>query len=280
MLSETAALYRITELPLNTDAEIFRHYAAFKLGVTSAVRHYAQLLLPLVKRLIAESEHTGWILTAPGIATHTPAGANLLCWELFDLYTRERNSKELSLIDIQYDNEATATLDYAKLGFADRMTERERLSRRLVRNSEFQGRPILFVNDICVTGAQELTMQQYFDRVEAACVTWLYLIVVDPEIGRMKPDLEWEINFAPFEELLRLVSREEIQFTGKCMLKLMHLSAAELEQLLRALSSERRTRLLELALLNGFQNRDGFQEQMELVRSYATERTKHEITTQ
>src|SRR5687768_4984636 len=106
MITETTALHHITQLPLNADAEIFRHYAAFKLGVTAAVRHYAQLLLPLVKRLIAESEHTGWIITGPGIATHTPAGANLLCWELFDLYTRERNSKELSSIDIYYDTEA------------------------------------------------------------------------------------------------------------------------------------------------------------------------------
>ena len=269
MISETTSLHRITELPLNRDAEIFRHYTAFKLGVTSAVRHYAELLLPLVKSLITESEHTGWILTGPGIATQTPAGANLLCWELFDLYTRDSNSKELSLLDIQYDNEATASIDYAKLGLADRMTERERLSRRLVPNAEFQGRPVFFINDVCVTGAQQQTMQQYFERVEAACVTWLYLIVVDPEIGRMKPDLEWEINYAPFEELLRLVSREEIQFTGKCVLKLMRLSIAELEQVMRVLSSERRTRLLELALRNGFQNLDGFHEQMELVRSYA-----------
>ena len=96
MKSETTSLHRITQLPLDANGEIFRHYAAFKLGVTSAVRHYAQLLLPLVKRLIAESEQTGWIITAPGIATQTPAGANLLCWELFDLYTRERNSQELS----------------------------------------------------------------------------------------------------------------------------------------------------------------------------------------
>ena len=48
----------------------------------------------------------------------------------------------------------------------------------------------------------------------------------------------------------------------------MHLSIAELDQVLRALNGERRTRLLELAVLNGFQNLDGFQEQMELVRSY------------
>jgi hypothetical protein len=270
--SDTTSLHRISRLPFDADAEIFRHYPGFKLGVVDSVRHYAQLLLPLVKSVIAsDSEHTDWIITGPAIATQTPAAANLLCRELFDLYMRERgirNSKELSLMDIEYDNEATASIDYAKLDFADRLTERERLSRRLVRNANFQGRPILFVNDICVTGAQQHALQQYFERHEAACVRWLYLIVVDPEIGRTKPKIEWQINFAPFEDLLRMVSREQIQFTGKCVLKLLQLSIAELDQVLRALNKERRTRLMELAELNGFQNLDGFQEQMELVRSY------------
>ncbi len=272
--SETASLHRISQLPLDKDAEIFRQYPAFKLGVTDSVRYYARLLLPLVKNLIAnDSQHTGWIITGPAIAAQTPAAANLLCRELFDLYMQERdlqNSKELSLIDIQYDNEATASIDYAKLDHEDRLTERERLSQRLVRNANFHGRPILFVNDICVTGAQQDALQQYFERNEAACVRWLYLIVVDPEIGKANPELEWQINFSPFEELLRMVSREQIQFTGKCVLKLMQLSIAELDQVLRALDEERRTRLLELAIRNRFQNLDGFQEQVELVRSYGT----------
>jgi len=278
---EITYLHRISQLPLDADAEMFRQYPAFKLGVADSVRHYAQLLLPLVKRLIvSDSEHTGWILTAPAIAAQTPAAANLLCWELFDLYMRERDmrpSKELSLIDIQHDSESTAsthwkdptkTQDYAKLDFADRVTERERFSRRLVRNADFHGRPILFVNDMCVTGAQQHAMQQYFERVEAACVRWLYVIVVDPEIGRTEPRIEWQINFVPFGDLLRMVSREQIQFTSKCVQRLMSLSIAELDQVLRALNGERRTRLLELAVLNGFQNLDGFQEQIELVRSY------------
>ena len=42
--------------------------------------------------------------------------------------------------------------------------------------------------------------------------------------------MEWQINLAPFEDLLRMVSREQIQFTGKCVLKLMQLSIAELDQ--------------------------------------------------
>jgi hypothetical protein len=280
--SETTSLYRINRLPLDADAEIFRQYPAFKLGVTDSVRYYARLLLPLVKNLLAsDSQHADWILTGPAISARTPAAANLLCRELSDLYRRERdvrNSKELSLMDIQYDNEPTASIDYANLDFADRLAERERLSPRLVRNADFRGRPILFVNDICVTGAQQHAMQQYFDRDEAACVRWLYLMVVDPAIGRAEPKIEWQINFAPFEELLRMVSREQIQFTGKCVLRLMQLSIAELDQVLRALDEERRTRLLELAMLNRFQDLDGFHEQMELVRSYVAKGIQENLT--
>lgn len=274
---ETTSLHRISQLPFDADAEIFRHYPGFKLGVVNCVRHYARLLLPLMKDIItSDSKHTDWVLTGPAIASQTLAAANLLCRELFDLYTREqdtRNSKALSLIDIQYDNESTASIDYANLDLADRLTLREHLSQRLVRNADFQGRPVLFINDVCVTGAQQHAMQEYFDREGAACVRWLYLIVIDPEIGKANPKIEWQINFAPFEDLLRMVSQEEIEFTGKCVLKLMNLSIAELEQVLRALNAERRTRLLELATLNGFQNIDGFAEQIKLVRAYAAERT-------
>jgi hypothetical protein len=275
--SETTSLHRISRLPFDAQAEIFRHYPGFKIGVVDSVRYYARLLLPLVRELIAnDSDHAGWILTGPAIASQTMAAANLLCRELSDLYLRERDTrdyKELSLIDIQYDNEKTASIDYAQFNFADRLTLRARLSERLVPNADFHGRPILFVNDVCVTGAQQQAMQEYFEREGAACVRWLYIFVIDPEIGRANPKIEWQINFAPFEDLLRMVSREQIHFTGKCMTRLMNLSAAELDQVLRALDVERRTRLFELATKNGFQDLDGFDEQMKLLRSYAAETT-------
>src|ERR1044072_6125634 len=142
-VSETISLHRINELPFDSQAEIFRHYPGFKLGVVESVRYYARLLLPLAKELIAnDSEHTGWILTGPAIAAQTMAAANLLCRELSDLYLRERdtrNYKELSLIDIQYDNEGTASIDYANLDLADRLKLRKHLSRKLVRNADFHG---------------------------------------------------------------------------------------------------------------------------------------------
>jgi PRTase ComF-like len=271
---ETTCLHRISELPFDAQSEIFRHYPGFKLGVVDSVRFYARSLLPLVRDLMAnDSDQADWIMTGPAIAARTLAAANLLCRELSDLYSRERdsrNGKELSLVDIQYDNEKTASIDYANLDLADRLTLRERLSERLIRNADFRGRSILFVNDVCVTGSQQNAMQQYFESVGAAQVRWLYIFIIDPEIGRANPKIEWEINFAPFEDLLRMVAHEQIQFTGKCVLKLMHLSTAELDQVLRAFDVERRTKLLELATVNGFQDLHGFEEQMKLVKSYAS----------
>jgi hypothetical protein len=282
--ADITCLHRISVTPVDPSDAIFGEYPAFKLGVTRSVRHFAELLLPLLKRSVAsESEHTGWILTAPPIANRTPAAANLLCWELFRLCQRDRelDAGKVTLIEIQHDSESATSIewkdptksqDYAKLDFEDRVMERERSSRRLVHNAEFQDRPVLFVNDICVTGAQQHTMQQYFDRAEVACVRWLYVIAVDQEIGRSNPEIEWQINFVPFADLLRMVSREQIQFTSKCVQRLMHLSIAELDQVLQALNTERRARLLELAVLNGFQNLNGFQEQIELVRSFGSKK--------
>jgi hypothetical protein len=279
---EATSLHRISRLPLDSDAEIFRHYPAFKLGVTASVRHYAGLLLPLLQRVMAgEPEQTGWIITAPPIMAQTPAGANLLCRGLFELYTHDQNRSngpELSLVEIRHDSTTPSSIDwkdpakaqdYAKLEFADRVSERERASRRLVDKGDFRGRPILFVNDICVTGAQQQVMQRYFDQAGAAGVKWIYLITVEPEIGRATPAIEWQINFTPFENLLRLVSCEPIQFTGKCVQRLMGLSVAELDQVLRGLDGERRSRLLQLAVWNGYQDLDGAQQQIEMVRSYA-----------
>jgi hypothetical protein len=278
---ETTSLHRITELPIDGEAEFFRHYPAFKLGVTESVRYYARLLLPILKNtLSSDARHNDWILTGPALAAETPAGANLLCWELFDLFKVEQDSQksnELSLINIKYDNESTAAIDYAKLGFAERVAERQRLNRRLVDDHSLRGRAVLFVNDICVTRAQQHAMQMYFEQNHAAKISWLYLIVVDPEIGMKDPKIEWQINFVSFKDLLRMVSREQIQFTGKCLLKVMHLSLEELDQVMRVLSQERRIRLLDLAVLNGFQNLEEFREQIELVRSYVETKKSPEI---
>src|SRR4051795_3010398 len=101
---ENTSLMRITRCPLDVDAEAIRAYPAFKLGAEAVVRHYAERLLPLAKRLIAgASGPRDWIMTAPAIVCRTPAAANLLCRELFEICMQDReitNGKEITFIEI------------------------------------------------------------------------------------------------------------------------------------------------------------------------------------
>src|SRR5262249_15937483 len=146
-----------------------------------------------------ESRHNDWILTSSAITAQTPAAANLLGWELLDLYEREPVALgNISLIDIYHEGESrwidwkdpNKSQDYARLEFADRVTEQDRISRCLVHNPGFIGQQVLFINDIRITGAQQRAMQKYFEDVKATSVKWLYLIVTDPEIGRAEPKIE------------------------------------------------------------------------------------------
>ncbi|HEY6805363.1 MAG TPA: phosphoribosyltransferase family protein [Pyrinomonadaceae bacterium] len=289
---QTFSLHQINKLPFATDEEIFHQYPGFKLGVMRCIRHYARQLLPLLKQILSlSSKHEGWILTSPAMTAQTPAAANLLCWELFDLYSEEQGTaafKELTLVDMQHEKDSNWTnwkdpnkpQDYAKLEFADRVTEHEKLSQRLTQNPVFQDRPILFINDIRITGAQEQSMRQHFTDLGAKNVSWLYLIVVDPEIGKADPTIEWRINFVPFAELLHLVTQEEIHFTAKCVQRLMSLDQSELEQILSELPNEQRDRLLEIATRNEFGNMPNFVKQFELLKTYQSSLTNVSTTSQ
>lgn len=278
----TTSLHHIASLPFDRSAPVLAAYPGLKLGVARSVRHYADRLTPPVRAITDTGPDAGrWVVTAPPVAADTPAAANLLCWEL---HRQSAGGTAMTLVDILLGDPPGARmdwkdpgkpLDYARLDFADRVRERDRFSRHLVEHTAFRGRPVLFVNDICVTGAQQRSMERYFRRVGARRVHWLYVVTVEPAVGRSNPTIEWEINFVPFRELVRLLTREEIAFTGKCVQRLMHLTERELAAVLDALSQERRVRLLELAVLNGFGELDAFAANFDLLRAYAGPSARH-----
>lgn len=271
---KVVSLHQIRQLPLDKSKPVYAEYAAFKLGVKRSARHFARQLAPLTRQLVTDNaQYTEWVLTAPAL-TGAPAGANLLCWNLNEMLREEMpGGTTLQQIDIHDEREAEAVVDpqvlrrhydYAKLSFEKRVKERERSKH--APDSRFAGRAVLFVNDILVTGAHQCTMKRYFESVGAAAVWWLYLIDVDPEIGKAEPELEWEINYSSFEVFAQLVSQEEIDYTGKCLQKLFHYNRVEFEQILDQLDAARRAKILQLALEERFESVESFQENLELVR--------------
>ena len=113
---------------------------------------------------------------------------------------------------------------------------------------------MIFVNDINVTGAQQRIMRRYFETVGAAQIHWLYIIDVENPLGREVPQIEYALNnlqYASFDEFANFVATADIDFTSKCIARVLSYDVRELARLLGILSERRRWRILALTLQEG-----------------------------
>jgi ribonucleotide reductase beta subunit family protein with ferritin-like domain len=276
--TSVTSLHTIADASIDPGEPLLREYPAFKLGAKRSVLYFARLLLPLARQLIERDEHqTSWVLTAPAMIA-APAAANLLCRELHPLLRRELPAAlRLSVVEIGTEKDAATrfqwkegvrSFDYATLGVEDRVRERQRLSASLVIEPEFRDGAVLFVNDIRVTGAHQCAMERYFERARARAVHWLYVVDVVQAVGRSEPRLEARLNHTSLDELMQLLACEEIEYTSKCIQRVLLLGDEEIEQLLRRLDAGRTGRLLELTIAEGYSGLAAFRPKVDLLRSH------------
>lgn len=250
-------LHRVTRLPVDLADPIFAHYSTMKLGAAASVAHYAALLAPLVERVIAADPGCrNWVLTAPG-ADALPSGANLLC-EAVDELLRGRLPPGISprRIDIRQHpgdprhRELTRADKYSRLRWRERRRSRAYWHSLLVDEPKFAARAVIFVNDINVTGAQRDGMRQWFARMGAASVAWIYIVDVDETIGRAAPELENAINESTpltVERLVEVLLSDGVRVTSKGVGRVLSLSEGELERLLALIGEDGRAALGRLA---------------------------------
>jgi hypothetical protein len=277
-----SALHTIDGLPLDPDFPLFQHYPAMKLGVRESVREYARLLLPLARDVITRRpESADWVVTAPPFFA-VPAGANLVAREIHRHLTVELPSHiSLRATDLHHPVPTGAALqhmlasEYSSKDVEARIEERRRLHdgerAPTLDPAVFQGRAVLFVNDINVTGTQQSFMQQGFEAVGPASVDWLYIIQVDPRLGRSNPELEYALNhlrLETFEAFAAVVAGADIDFTCRCIRRLLAYAAAQLEPLFRALDDTRRRILYDLATQEGIYTREDDVAKLALLRKY------------
>lgn len=269
-------LHRVTRLPVDLADPVFAHYSTMKLGVAASVAHYAALLVPLVERAIAaDPTRRDWVLTAPG-ADALPSGANLLC-EAVDVLLRDRLPAGTTLrrIDIRQHpgdpgHRELARADvYSRLRWSERRRSRAYWHSLLIDEPAFAGQGVIFVNDINVTGAQRDGMRQWFARLGAESVAWVYIVDVDEAVGRTAPELENAINHSTplsVEQLAELLLSEGIRVTSKCVGQLLLLERGDLERLLVLLGKHGRAELLRLAHADSRYRAPKFAAQVELLQ--------------
>lgn len=277
------SLHRITQLPLDFSNPIYSQYPLMKLGVYESVLYYAKQLVPLAKQLMAANpEYEDWVLTSPPYFVIS-SGANRLCWRVEKLLKNTLpESFSVSAIDTRQKKRDWASQDheslkkghdYSKLTWEDRKKARAIESNFIIPDDSFRDRPVIFVNDINVTGAQRGIMEDYFQRMGAAIVNWLYVIDVDESIGKSEPKLENYINYsthASLDEFARIIACENIQYTGKCIWRIFGYSLEEMELLVRRLDASRRAKILDMVVKEGRFDSTLFKEKMELLKSSCT----------
>ncbi|HMH99405.1 MAG TPA: phosphoribosyltransferase family protein, partial [Bradyrhizobium sp.] len=250
----------ITSSSLDPQDPLFQPYPSMKLGVRESVRFYANLLVPLAEKIVAsQPETTDWVITAPPLYV-IPAGANLIASAVFQkLRERLPRSQSLRLVEMRYALPMPASTpelggDYSNSDISARIRNRQRLHEGdgAPRPSlaDFEGRAVLFINDINVTGTQQRYVQQTLDSVQPASIHWMYIFQVDRDLGRSNPGIEYALNFlnlGTFEEFAEVMASADIDYTSRCVSRLFGYSIESLEPLFRSLDVARRDLLLDLA---------------------------------
>jgi hypothetical protein len=278
-LDETVtSLYRLTRWPVDCRHDLLAPYPAFKLGERESMLHYARRLAPVVEALIAaHPQATAWALTAPPYHA-IPAAANLLCREIFDLLKGSLGPPvRLALIEIEEDAQQLenhrAHADYSRLSSTERIESRERSASAIVPHQSLSGQTVIFINDINVTGAQQRIMRRYFEAVGVVLIHWVYIINVADGLGTEIPQIEYDLNtseYKAFDEFAAIISTRQIDFTSKCIARILSYDVAELTRLFGMLSVRRRSRILELTIQEGRYGGDAFTEKVDLLRAFCS----------
>lgn len=277
--THTFALHTITSLPLDPHFPLFEHYPAMKIGVRESVRYYANLLAPLAATIMdSQPGATDWVLTAPPLYV-IPSGANLLAWEVNHLLRNNPRYNSLRTLDLRYSrcppdgywfdslpanraNPQSQDLskggEYSSSGIEARIANRKSLlqSERAPKPdpAELRDRSVLVINDSNVTGTQQWFLQRFLEPFHPASIQWLYIIQVDPPLGHSNPELEYSLNhlnLSTFEDFAEVVAHADIDYTSRCISRLLRYPEAMLEPFIRSLDETRRRRLHQLVIEEG-----------------------------
>src|SRR2546425_240348 len=250
----------IEKLPIDYSDDFFGHYPRLKLGVTESVDYYGAQLSRLAQDVITESlpGPTDWAITGPPYNV-LPGAPNLLCSYIYeDLKNKLLDSITLSLVHLSVETDDLEIKDSESLNKYhnySRFTQQERTQlyeqspEPLIEPRDFRGRSILFVNDIKVTGTHQRYMQQAFAKVDPSQICWLYILAINREIAEAQPEIEYAINhssIASFEEFADLLATHNLEYTSRCITRLLSYESSQMAKLFQMLDVGRKKAILEL----------------------------------
>src|SRR6185437_11188905 len=98
------------------------------------------------------------------------------------------------------------------------------------------------------------------------------------EIAAAQPELEYAINhssIAGFEEFADLLATRNLEYTSRCITRLLSYDLSKLTKLFQMLDLSRKKTILELAMAEGRFSGDYFKEKIDLLKSCVVQNEKN-----
>lgn len=250
------------------------------MGVVESVGYYGAQLSRLAEDVITQSlaRHSDWVITGPAYDV-LPGAPNLLCSYIYeDLTNKLPDSVTLSPgklrddtadLEIKDSESLNSYHNYSTFTRHERTQLYDHAPEPSIEARDFLGRSILFVNDIKVTGTHERYLQRFFEKLNPPQICWLYVLLIDREIAEAQPELEYKINnsyIASFEEFADLLATHEVEYTSRCITRLLSEEVSNLEKLFQMLDEGRKKKILELATAEGRFSGNYFKEKIDLLK--------------
>jgi hypothetical protein len=114
-------------------------------------------------------------------------------------------------------------------------------------------------------------MERAFAKVDSQQICWLYVLQVDREIAETEPEVEYAINhssIANFDEFAELLATHNLEYTSRCITRLLSYDLSKLAKLFEMLDEGRKKAILELATAEGRFSGEYFREKIDLLKRY------------
>ncbi len=242
-ISHDGSAFVVTDAIQNVPFD-FAEYSKFKYGQQEAVHRYAGAIAAVAEpHLLAASEYDEPVVVTGTPYKRVPNAAQFLAINSF------RQLRKLGTCDVSYASiyqPRLAVGDYGKLSQAER-DARNRQKTRAFDPSDFEGKHVVLVDDVRITGSIERSTVAMLADIPTLSITCVNLVRLDPAVALERPTLENELNHSYVKNLhfLRslMASQGGYAFTTRALKFVLE---APVTELLNLIATTPRPQLIEL----------------------------------
>lgn len=274
------ALYDLTvtdgELHATSDSTIepfaAHDYSRFKYGDYAQTERYGFLLAGLLAAHFTEqftARFSGDIVIMGTPYKSLPNAAKLLA----DVagYSLGNWGLDFNVAASRIYQHRLAEGDYGKLSSAMR-DERNRQKKYFLDPTDFEGKHIVVVDDVRITGSIERSVVTLLDGIEWESLTVTNLVRLNPDVARDNPQIEDALNHASINSLRDLLplmeQRDRFVLITRTVKRILEADEFELREFLSALEPARRAELYRAAVDDGYSQMERYAQSFRILTTF------------